>query len=186
MSLEEFYAIDECLFDAKNKFAFRIFIPNKPAKFGILIHCGNSIGHPYTHNIHVYAGKPEITKDNPLYIPAMGDRVMALINHIRQFQEIAGRTLVTDQLYTGFYLTEKLLSLNMMCLGTLQSNRIGIPAEIKDTSQRDTFSYQIYWEKEKKDISVHSYVVDTKAKKKKNVLMLTSRPPQNGKVLVRN
>ena len=112
------------------------------------------------------------------------ESVKVLVRHLEKYQVLGGRTISTDQFYTGFPLTEWLLSHNIMTVGTIQKNRAAIPVEFKDPTGRENNSYQIIWEKENKIISAHSYVVKTKSKGKKNVLMLSSRPPQNGKVLV--
>ena len=62
-------------------------------------------------------------------------------------------------------------------VGTLQSNRKGIPAEIKELKDRETNSYTIYWEKDNGILTMHSYVVKTKSSGKRNVLFLATLPP---------
>ena len=184
MSPEVHSALDECMYSTRVGVNFRQYNPRKPAKYGILFRSINAITFRYTHSIIVCAGKPENTKDARFYIPTLLDSVQKLVNNLKKYQEMSGRTIATDQLYTGFPLAEWLLSHNIMTVGTIQTNRAAIPAEFKDAKNREKYSYDIIWEKEKKDISIHSYVVHTRSKGKKNVLMLSSRPPQNGKVLV--
>ena len=61
------------------------------------------------------------------------------------------------------------------------SNKRHIPAELKDTSEREENSTVILYEKEKKQLVMISYVVNTKKKKKKkNVLALTTMRPLLG------
>ena len=184
MSLGEHSALDECMYSTRISCNFVQYNPRKPAKYGILFRSINAIKFRYTHSIIVCAGKPENTKDARFYTPTLLESVKKLVNHVKKYQEMSGRTIATDQLYTGFPLAEWLLSHNIMTVGTIQTNRAAIPNEFKDATKRENYSYSIIWEKEKKDISIHSYVVKTKSKGKKNVLMLSSRPPQNGKVLV--
>ena len=64
-----------------------------------------------------------------------------------------------------------LLDCGITSVGTLQSNQKGISAEIKD---RETNSYEIYWEKDNGILNLHSYVVKTKSSEKRNVLLLSS------------
>lgn len=58
------------------------------------------------------------------------------------------------------------------------TNRKCIPSEFKDISQREINSYEYLWDKSSNEkISLHSYVVKTKSKGKKNVLVMSSMPP---------
>ena len=184
MSLEEHCALDETLYSTRIKLYFVQYNPRKPAKYGILFRSINAITFRYTYSIIVCAGKPENTDGARFYTPTLFGSVQTLVNHLKKHQEMSGRTIATDQLYTGFPLAEWLLSHNIMTVGTIQTNRAAIPVEFKDPTKRENNSYEIIWEKEKGNISIHSYVVKTKSKGKKNVLMLSSRPSQNGKVLV--
>lgn len=63
----------------------------------------------------------------------------------------------------------------MTSVGTMQINRKGIPAEMKDMSHREPLSSKIYWQ-ENGPLSLSSYVVKT-SKGKKNVLMLSTVEP---------
>ena len=65
----------------------------------------------------------------------------------------------------------------MTIIGTLQINRKGIPAEIKQLEGREEFSYKIIWNTENINITMHSYVVRTKSTGPRNVLLLTSMKP---------
>ena len=56
------------------------------------------------------------------------------------------------------------------------ANRKGIPVKLKDVSQREANSTEIYWEKNG-DLVLGSYVVNTKSKQKKNVMMLSTLRP---------
>jgi hypothetical protein len=57
------------------------------------------------------------------------------------------------------------------------ANRKGIPPQIKTLTGRNEFSYKILWEKSTNKLTLHSYVVNTKSKGKKNVLALSTLPP---------
>ena len=65
-----------------------------------------------------------------------------------------------------------LLDRGKTSVGTLQSNRKAIPAEIKEIKDRETNSYEIYWEKNNGILNLHSYVVKTKSSGKRNALLL--------------
>ena len=81
---------------------------------------------------------------------------------------------ITHRLYTTIPLASWLLSKKITCLGTLQNNKPGIPTELKDTKNRTPFSYQVYWEKSKGNLQIHSYHVRSKAGKGKNVNLLST------------
>ena len=60
----------------------------------------------------------------------------------------------------------------------MKSNRVGIPPEIKDVSQREIDSYGIYWD-ESGNMNISSYVVKTSSGKI-NILMLSTLLPLLG------
>ena len=70
-----------------------------------------------------------------------------------------------------------LLDRGITSVGTLLSNRKGVPAEIKEIKDRETNSYEEYWEKDNGILNLHSYVVKTKSLGKQNVLLWSSVPP---------
>ena len=67
-----------------------------------------------------------------------------------------------------------LLDRGITSVGTLQTNQKGIPDEIKEIKDRETNSYEIYWEKDNGISNLHSYVVKTKSSGKQNVLLLST------------
>ena len=67
-----------------------------------------------------------------------------------------------------------LLDRGITSVETLQSNRKGIPAEIKEIKDRETDLYEIYWEKDNGISNLHSYVVKTKSLGKQSVLLLST------------
>ena len=81
-----------------------------------------------------------------------------------------------DRLYTSVSTATWLLSKNITCVGTLQTRRVGIPEEIRSTQNREEYSSKVFWEKEKGDMSITSYVVPS-SKGMKNVLVLSTMHP---------
>ena len=60
-------------------------------------------------------------------------------------------------------------------MGTIQSNRVGLPKEVVQAKNRENLSYEIFWDEANGGImNLHSYVVITKSKGKKNVLLLST------------
>lgn len=176
MIADEYLALDETLYPTRNKIGFRQYNPNKPAKYGLLFRSVNATSYPYTYTAHVYSGKPE-NQTGPFYIQGVTETVQYLVSKMLEKNEVTGRNISMDRLYTSIPLAEWLLERKITMVGTLQSNRKGIPEEIKNTSGREAPSYRCVWELTKQKISLHSYVVHTKSTGKRNVLLLCTVPP---------
>ena len=93
--------------------------------------------------------------------------------------DLKGRNITMDRLYTSYELFRYLLNRNMTAVGTIREKKC-IPNEIKDTSNRSTPSYIFLYDETDEKLSLHSYVVSTKSKGKKNVLLLSSMPAIKG------
>ena len=69
-----------------------------------------------------------------------------------------------DRLYTSISVAYWLPERKITVVGTLMTNRIGIPEELKYINDREIFSSTIHWETKYKDIALCSYAVKTKLK----------------------
>ena len=56
---EDFISLDETLYPMRTQVAFKMYDPDKPAKYGILFKSLNCARYPYTYYSHVFSGKPE-------------------------------------------------------------------------------------------------------------------------------
>ena len=94
------------------------------------------------------------------------------------YHSLAGRNIKMDRLYTSFEIADWLHERKITTLGAMQSNRVGIPPEKKETKDREILSTEMYWEKnDSRNIS--SYVVKT-SKRKKSVIVLSTIDPIRG------
>lgn len=108
--------IDESMVAFRGRLSFRQYIPGKAHKYGVkLFKLTNTNG--YTFNIRVYAGKNEDRKGTT------DDLVMKMMSPYLH----RGRLLVVDNFYTSVSLAKRLLAQRTHLLGTLRSNRIGVP-----------------------------------------------------------
>ena len=162
---EDFISLDETLYPMRTQVAFKMYNPDKPAKYGILFKSLNYARYPYTYYSHVYSGKPEST-DSEYYFVGTNNYVKYLVEGLEKHHSLKGRNISMDRLYTGIILTKWLLMKDITMLGTMMSNRVGLPAEIKDVKHRDDKSTEVYWEHEHK-INLSSYVVQKKIRKEK-------------------
>ena len=175
LQADDFMAIDECLYACRNQISIKQYNPNKPAKYGLLIKELNSVRVPYTHRSEVYAGKP--VSEGPYYLKSVEELTLRLVDKYSEFCEVQGRNITVDNLYTSISLAKKLLERGITVVGTLRSNRKGIPKEVKDTAGREENSYMVLWDKESGKITLHSFVVKTKSKGMKNITLLSTHPP---------
>ncbi len=53
-----YLTIDECLVPTRNRVSFKMYMPNKPGKYGINIKTLAGADVPYVFSCDVYAGKP--------------------------------------------------------------------------------------------------------------------------------
>ena len=173
---EYFLCIGETLYPSRNKIVFRQYNPSKPAKYGLLFNSINAVTYTYTHNMIPYCGKPN-EKPTSFYVKRMEETVKHLVQNLQSYVDLQGRNISFDRLYTTVSLAQWLLFHNITCAGTLQSNRKGIPKEVKDALRRDPFSYKCYWESTQNKLDLHSYVVTTKSFSKRNALLLLTVQP---------
>ena len=158
----QYLTIDEKLESFRGRCAFKQYMPNKPAKYGVKVQALVDARSYYVLNLEVYAGKqpegPYSVSNSPI------DIVERLI------QPISGsnRNVTFDNWYTSYELMIKLLKEHKLTsVGTLRKNKRCIPAQFLTVQNREQktslFGYQ-------KDITLLSYV----PKKNKNVLLLST------------
>ena len=100
------------------------------------------------------------------------DYVKYLVNGVEKDTSLKGRIISTDRLYTSVPLAEWLLDRDITTVGALNTVRIGIPDELKDTKCRENFSFTCHIESKEKNLYITTYSVKTKCNGGKNVLML--------------
>ena len=76
--------------------------------------------------------------------------------------DLVARNVSYDRLHTSLPMAQWLLDHRITCVETVQSNQKEISAEIKEIKDRETNSYEIYWEEDNGMCNLHSYVVKTK------------------------
>lgn len=144
----EFCTIDEQLLKFRGRCPFRMYIPSKPGKYGLKVFalvCAKSM---YCINLEVYVGtQPE----GPYKLSTSSEEVT-----IRLVEPIAGtnRNLTCDNWFTSVPLAERLLQEKQLTLvGTIRSNRVGIPQEMKANKDRAIYSSLFAHHKEKTLVS---------------------------------
>ena len=130
----------------------------------------NAFRYPFTFSTAVYSDEPK-AEPTSYYTPGTSQIVKSLIQNLECHTNLVARNILYDRLYTSMPMAQWLLDRGKTSVGTLQSNRKAIPAEIREIKDRETNSYEIYWEKNNGILNLHSYVVKTKSSGKRNALL---------------
>ena len=125
----------------------------------------NAFRYPFTFSTAVYSDKPK-AEPRSYYSPGTSQTVKYLIQNLECHTNLVARSILYERLYTSIPMAQWLLDGEKTFVGTLQSNRKAIPAEIREIKDRE-----IYWEKNNGILNLHSYVVKTKSLGKRNALL---------------
>ena len=134
---------------------------DKPAKHGLNFRSLDSSRQfcPYIYYTVPYTGKPvEVTE-----------------SHIKDTLTFVKRIA---QGYEQYDYSWQVHSLHINCIGSLNSNRKGLPKEIKETKVREENSW-ISCKSDKGEVTLNLYVVKTKSNAMRDVLLLQTTNPVN-------
>ena len=133
---------------------------------------------PFTYKAAPYSCKPKDGND-PYYIDHTENYVKYLVEEFEKDAFLLGRNISTDRLSTSISLANWLLERGITTVGTLNTNRIGQPDEIKQTKDCEEFNVTCHVDSSG-NLYLTSYAVRTKSKGKKNVLVLSTMRPLPG------
>lgn len=152
--------IDESLLLWKGRLSWKVYIPSKRSRFGIKSYqiCESSTG--YIWDLFIYIGDQTVFDDN-LKDLAYGEKtILQLIKPLLN----KGYILTMDNYFSGLPLFNKLFDNYTEAIGTLRSNRKGIPQEMVEKKLKAGESFHLYSQKymlvkykDKKDI----YLIST-------------------------
>ena len=123
--------VDEMLAPFRGRVSFRMYIPLKPAKYGLKLFMVNDARSQYALNAIPYLGKHSVQElARPADINQGEFYTMALLDELRQ----AGRVVVCDSWFTSLHLAQTLRSYDMHLVGTICMNKPYLPTKtfIKD------------------------------------------------------
>jgi len=125
--------IDEQLMEFHGRVRFRQYVASKPGKFGIKIFwaCDSATG--FALRFVVYVGQKTLTENERALGELFSD---ALVLKMTAPWHNSGRGFVVDNWFTSIPLAEKLLEKKTTLLGTMRSNRKGLPEAAKVTAGR--------------------------------------------------
>ena len=171
----EFVSIDETLYPYRGKTQIRQYNPNKLAKYGLFC---RSISDPklaYLYFTLPYAGKPEEITDESVYVTGTDNYTKYLVKGLEKQTNIQGRNISMDRYFTSMTIAEYHLKKTITLVGTMRTDRIGIPAEMKEVRNRKSPSTLVSYVLKKKSgvrnvlvlSTMHKNALTTKDERKK-------------------
>ena len=158
--------VDEQLVVFRGRCPFRVYLPNKPGKYGIKVWVCCDVDTAYCSNFEVYTGKtgraPEV---------GQGERVvLQMTAHLSG----SGRGCTGDNFFTSSKLSLSLLQRNMTYVGTVRKNKSFLPPVIRNPRSQQFSSRFAYSEK----MTLVSYT----PRKGRNAILLSSQHLGRGEV----
>ena len=117
--------IDEAICAWRGKLKFRVYMKDKPVKWGIKMYELCESASAYVYDFEIFAGIPDLS-NRPV------DVVMRLADPLLD----AGRSVYVDNYYCCPELADKLVVRDTHCVGTVRSNRKGMPKQFSKPLQR--------------------------------------------------
>ena len=139
---DDLLSIDETLYPMRNKVVFKQFNPNKPAKYALLFKSINASPYTYSFVSAPYCGKP-VGEPTEEYKPGTFEVTKHMVSKLQWYTTLRGRNISFDRLCASLPLMNYLLEKDITAVGTLVSNRKGLPKESVKTAARKDFSYEI-------------------------------------------
>lgn len=116
-----YITVDEMLPNFRGRCSFRVFMPQKPGKYGIKVWACSDAKTFYTSNMEIFIGN----QPNGPY--KTDNRVMAVVLRLVSHIQNSGRNVTTDNFFTSVPLAEALLQKNLTLVGTMRKNKKEIP-----------------------------------------------------------
>lgn len=158
--------IDEMLSLFRGRCPFKVFMKEKPGKYGMLIRILADCDHHFVINMEVYSGpQPGVPNGT---IPVV-KRLVTPINN-------SARNVTTDRFYTSVPLAEDLYTNhNLTLVGTMQTNRRFIPKELKNVNRPLHSSMFAFTDPDSNHppITLQSYIA--REKPKRNLIFLSTQ-----------
>ncbi|KAB0804107.1 hypothetical protein PPYR_01077 [Photinus pyralis] len=164
----ESLTIDEMLVGFRGRCSFRVYMKNKPNKYGLKVLCLCDAKTHYLLNAFVYTGKSQNVHPNPrkLSVPTLS--VLSLIDPVKN----TNRNITADNWFTSIELVEELRKNQLTYVGTVRKNKKEIPQYIVPNKRTEPGTSMFVFTS---TITLVSYV----PKPNKYVLLLSSMHHDN-------
>lgn len=164
-TISEYGTIDEMLDAFRGRCKFRVYIPNKPAKYGIKIYALCDARTFYTAKLEVYTGK----QPNGQY--CLPNDATSVVMRLIEPIDRTGRNVTMDNYFTSVPLANDLFTNHRLTIvGTVRKNKPQLPTELTCITGRPENSSMFAFGKDPNKCLLTSYV----PKKGKNVLLIST------------
>lgn len=153
--------VDESLIKYRGRCPFRVYMPQKPGRYGILVRTVADAHSRYLWKAWVYPGKPTRPESSPP--DTTFNKVDDLVRYLVKDVTKSGRNVTMDRYFTSVPLVEELRDAGLSVVGTLRANRALLPREMTSPTGREADSTQFAY---------------------RNGVQLTSFCPRAGKVVL--
>jgi hypothetical protein len=162
----EYLCVDEMLVAFRGRFRYRMYMPKKPARYGIKIMAMTDARTHYLYNAYIYTGKncygrTLSEEENKLSKPTQS--VLRLVKPVQG----SNRNVTGDNWFSSIQLVQQLKERGLTYVGTMRKDKVEVPEEFKPSADREVKS-SLYGFTE--DITLLSFV----PKQKKAVIMVSS------------
>lgn len=153
-AIGSYACIDEMLLAFRGRCRFKMYMPKKPAKYGLKIQCLTDARSGYLLNAYIYLGKDSDGLNLPTEYQRLQKPSQAVLRLISPI-EGSNRNVTTDNWYTSIELLDVLKEKHLTVVGTMRKNQREIPQEFLPARHRLVDSTIFGFTK---DITISSYV----------------------------
>lgn len=158
--------VDETLIPFRGRCPFRMYMPNKPARYGIKLICLTDAHNSYLQNAYIYVGKDSDGKSLTIEERKLLKPTQAVLQVAQPIMK-TNRNITADNWFSSVELVQELQRRKLTYVGTLKRNKKEVPAEFLPNRTREVGSSLYGFTK---DMTLLSFV----PKKSKAVLLISS------------
>ncbi|XP_050302765.1 piggyBac transposable element-derived protein 3-like [Anthonomus grandis grandis] len=135
--------IDEMLVSFRGRCRFKMYMPNKPCKYGIKIVCMTDARTHYFFNGYIYTGKDSDGFGLEKHLKKFNKPTQSVL---RLVQPIAGsnRNITADNWFTSLELVEQLKNRKLTYVGTVKKNKKEIPPDFLPKKTEKLVRMELY------------------------------------------
>lgn len=131
--------VDEMLIAYRGRCSFRMYMPRKPAKYGIKVQCLTDARNNYLYNAYIYTGRGSdgqtlSMQEKQLSIPTQS--VIRLCKGL----ENSHRNITADNWFSSIQLVQELQKRGLTYVGTLKKNKAELPPQFLPHKTREVNS----------------------------------------------
>jgi hypothetical protein len=131
--------VDEMLVPFRGRCSFRVYMPNKPRKYGIKVVCLADAKTSYLLNAYIYTGKGSDGKSLSEYEKTLSVPTQAVLQVCKPILG-TNRNVTADNWFTSIEVADELLKRQTTYVGTVKKDKKMIPQEFMPNNEREVHS----------------------------------------------